>query len=75
MKRSSLVLIVCLAPMAAAAAMAGAPSEPGSRIDQLYYKGDGLRNTSTRLVNFWPTGFPSDHYLIVAEFDLRSTAE
>jgi len=42
------------------------------RIDQLYYKGTGLRNTSTRLVSTWPVGFPSDHYLIRAEFQLET---
>jgi hypothetical protein len=29
-----------------------------------------LKNTSTRLVSTWPTGFPSDHYLILSTFDL-----
>jgi exonuclease III len=42
----------------------------GRRIDQLYYKGVGLRNTSTRLVSTWPTGFPSDHFLLLSTFDL-----
>lgn len=42
----------------------------GSRIDQLYYKGRGLRNTSTRVISTWPAGFPSDHFLILASFDL-----
>ena len=41
------------------------------RIDQVYYKGEGLRNTSTEIVSTWPLGFPSDHYLIVSTFDLR----
>ena len=48
----------------------GATHRNGRRIDQLYYKGVGLRNTSTRLVTTWPTGFPSDHNLILATFDL-----
>jgi len=48
----------------------GATHRNGRRIDQLYYKGAGLRNTSTSLVTTWPTGFPSDHNLIVATFDL-----
>ncbi len=43
----------------------------GRRIDQLYYKGKGLKNTSIKVVSSWPTGFPSDHYLIVSEFDLN----
>ena len=42
----------------------------GSRIDQLYYKGVGLQNTSTRIVSTRPGGFPSDHYLILSTFDL-----
>lgn len=49
----------------------GATHRNGRRIDQLYYKGAGLRNTSTRLVTTWPTGFPSDHNLIVATFELN----
>ena len=43
----------------------------GSRIDQLYYLGSMLRNTSTRIINSWPIGFPSDHYLITADFEIR----
>ncbi|MFC1640111.1 endonuclease/exonuclease/phosphatase family protein [Gemmatimonadota bacterium] len=42
----------------------------GARIDQIYYRGTGLQNTSTRIVSMWPTGFPSDHYLILSTFDL-----
>jgi len=41
------------------------------RIDQLYYKGKGLTNTSTEVISKWPTGFPSDHYLIVSKFELK----
>jgi exonuclease III len=43
------------------------------RIDQLYYKGIGLKNTSTRVISTWPGGFPSDHYLILSMFDLDYT--
>lgn len=43
----------------------------GSRIDQLYYKGKGLKNTFTEVISSWPSGFPSDHYLIVAKFKLN----
>jgi len=43
----------------------------GRRIDQLYYKGKGLKNTSTKVVSSWPTGFPSDHFLIISKFDLN----
>jgi len=43
----------------------------GSRIDQLYYKGGGLRNTSTKIISTRPGGFPSDHYLILSTFDLH----
>ena len=42
----------------------------GYRIDQLYYKGKGLKNITTEVVSEWPMGFPSDHYLIVSEFKL-----
>jgi len=43
----------------------------GYRIDQLYFKGKGLVNKSTEVISKWPGGFPSDHYLIVSEFDLK----
>lgn len=43
----------------------------GIRIDQLYYKGKGLKNTSTEVVSTWPSGFPSDHFLIVSKFKLH----
>ena len=43
----------------------------GSRIDQLYYKGKGLKNTATKIVSSWPTGFPSDHFLILSKFKLN----
>ena len=42
----------------------------GKRIDQLYYKGRGLKNNSTRVISEWPEGFPSDHFLIISSFDL-----
>ncbi|MBC8219130.1 MAG: endonuclease/exonuclease/phosphatase family protein [Proteobacteria bacterium] len=42
----------------------------GERIDQLYYKGKGMKNDSTEVISLWPTGFPSDHYLIVSKFAL-----
>ncbi len=42
----------------------------GVRIDQLYYKGKGLRNTFTEIISTWPSGFPSDHFLIVSKFEL-----
>ena len=44
--------------------------ESGIRIDQLYYKGIGIKNMSTRVVSTWPEGFPSDHYLIISTFEL-----
>jgi endonuclease/exonuclease/phosphatase (EEP) superfamily protein YafD len=47
----------------------GATHRNGQRIDQLYYKGKSLRNTSTSLVNTWPAGFPSDHTLILVTFE------
>ena len=43
----------------------------GIRIDQLYYKGKGLKNTATRLIDKWPSGFPSDHFMILSVFDLN----
>lgn len=42
----------------------------GRRIDQLYYKGAGLTNTSTRVISTWARGFPSDHFMILSHFDL-----
>lgn len=41
------------------------------RIDQLYYMGSGLKNTSTKVVSERPGGFPSDHYLLLSTFDLN----
>jgi exonuclease III len=49
----------------------GASHRSGRRIDQLYYKGASLNNTSTRVISTRPGGFPSDHYLILATFDLN----
>jgi len=49
----------------------GASHRSGSRIDQLYYKGKGLKNISTKVFSSWPTGFPSDHFLIISKFDLN----
>ena len=34
----------------------GPSHRSGRRIDQLYFKGAGLRNTSTRVITTWPTG-------------------
>jgi endonuclease/exonuclease/phosphatase family metal-dependent hydrolase len=48
----------------------GASHRSGQRIDQLYYKGGGLKNTSTRIISTRPGGFPSDHFLILSTFDL-----
>lgn len=42
----------------------------GVRIDQIYYKGKGLKNTFTEVISKWETGFPSDHFLIVSKFEL-----
>lgn len=55
----------------------GASHQSGSRIDQLYYKGDGLKNGSTQVLSSWPSKFPSDHFLIksVFELDYRTTPE
>ena len=53
----------------------GASHRSGRRIDQLFFKGSGLRNTSTRVVSTWPTGFPSDHYMVIASFDLGGASD
>ncbi len=45
----------------------------GGRIDQIYYKGSGLRNKSTDVTSKAEPGFPSDHSLIISEFDLDYT--
>ncbi|MFC1782878.1 endonuclease/exonuclease/phosphatase family protein [Planctomycetota bacterium] len=49
----------------------GASHRGGRRIDQLYYKGKGLKNTSMKVVSTWSPGFPSDHYLLIGKFDLN----
>lgn len=49
----------------------GASHRSGRRIDQLYYKGGGLKNTSTRIISTRPGGFPSDHFLILSTFGLN----
>ncbi|MGI9625552.1 MAG: endonuclease/exonuclease/phosphatase family protein, partial [Longimicrobiales bacterium] len=48
----------------------GGTHRSGRRIDQLYYKGAGLRNTQTRVISTWDWGFPSDHFMILSRFDL-----
>ena len=53
------------------AAQPGHTHRSGRRIDQLFFKG-GLENTSTRVLHDWPPGFPSDHYLIRATFELET---
>lgn len=45
------------------------------RIDQLYFKGKGLKNTSTKIISAWPDGFPSDHFLIISRFDLNYSSD
>ena len=42
-----------------------------NRIDQLYYKGKGLINTSTKVLHAWDEGFPSDHFMILSKFQLK----
>ena len=49
----------------------GFTHDSGVRIDQLYYKGKGVVNTTTEVIRSWPTGFPSDHYSIVSKFVLN----
>jgi len=48
----------------------GFSHQEGVRIDQLYYKGRGVRHQSTEVISTWPGGFPSDHFLIVSRFQL-----
>lgn len=45
------------------------------RIDQLYYKGAGLKSISTEVFSDWPSKFPSDHYLIKSVFELSYPAK
>ena len=48
------------------------------RIDQLYYKGKGLKNSFTMIIEVistWPSGFPSDHFLIVSKFELTTSED
>lgn len=52
-------------------AFPGFTHRSGTRIDQLYYRGAELIHRATRIVDTWPTGFPSDHSLIVTDFELR----
>ena len=40
------------------------------RIDQLYYKGENLKNIATEVIHSWFGGFPSDHYMILSNFKL-----
>jgi endonuclease/exonuclease/phosphatase family metal-dependent hydrolase len=51
----------------------GVTHDNGRRIDQLYFKGAGLTNTSTTVISTWPTRFPSDHYLIKSVFELENS--
>lgn len=44
----------------------------GKRIDQLYFKGKNIRHKQMEVISSWPSGFPSDHYLIVSRFRLSS---
>lgn len=48
----------------------GYTHEWGERIDQLYYKGKGLENISTKVIHSTFGGFPSDHYMILSKFKL-----
>ncbi len=40
------------------------------RIDQLYFKGTGLKAITSKVYSDWPTKFPSDHYLLKTVFGL-----
>lgn len=50
---------------------AGPTHESQKRIDQFYYKGIGLTNSSTKVLSSWPSKFPSDHFLIKSVFNLN----
>ena len=43
----------------------------GERIDQIYYKGQGLKNVSTEVIYTAFGGFPSDHFMILSKFELK----
>jgi endonuclease/exonuclease/phosphatase (EEP) superfamily protein YafD len=49
----------------------GYTHEWAERIDQLYYKGNTLKNTSTKVLHSWREGFPSDHFMILSTFELK----
>lgn len=52
----------------------GVTHRSGRRIDQMYFKGRVLKNTSTTVFSQWPSLFPSDHYLIKSVFELDTAA-
>ncbi len=54
-----------------ATAFKGPTHRSGSRIDQIYHKGSGLKNTSTKVISKARPGFPSDHFLIISKYDLN----
>ena len=58
-----------------AAKFPGATHRSGRRIDQIYHKGSGLKNTSTKVISEAQPGFPSDHFLIITDYDLNYTTE
>jgi exonuclease III len=43
----------------------------GQRIDQLYFKGNMLKQISTEVISTEPDGFPSDHYIILSKFVIK----
>lgn len=45
-------------------------SYSNSRIDFLYYRGAGIKPSSFEIVNSFPGGFPSDHNLLICDFEL-----
>jgi exonuclease III len=49
----------------------GYTHEWGERIDQLYYKGNGLKNIKTEVISTAFGGFPSDHFMILSQFVLK----
>lgn len=42
------------------------------RIDQLYYKGEKIKNIDTKVIYAAHGGFPSDHFMIVSKFEMSN---
>ena len=42
-----------------------------TRMDFIYFRGEMLVPTSARVIDTWPSGFPSDHAAVVASFKVK----